>query len=223
MLNIILSVIFSCVFVLFASGQDAKNSCPEANNILISKDRPTVYTTFEREGEDASNSAADSEAPVQTENYILIRVHNNTRWAITIFAEDYIFLYMDKMYSSQSLCTGNQSVLRDGGEIDAEYYVKAKAGSGSKAPEIDQHTHLSGPVWIAPGNSMLFRVSQKYIYEDWDIVVPFRYEWEMAIHRENRSPDDIVRYEEPRHYVYFHFYQLPETVKKSANIKRYPQ
>ena len=207
MSKLISSLIMLFCLCTLALPQTGNQPCLSSNNVLVEQDKPSIYITFESSGKGKPINSGGSG------DYILLRLHNNSRWAITTYAGSSIQLN-DKSFSSMSHCGRTLSVLREGTEIDADYYVRSNAEE-IKAPIILRHDSLAGEVWLASGSSLLFRIPREHLAKYLNVYVPFKYEWEMYIEEKRpkaktQSLYEINRYEELRHLVYFHYYQLPE-------------
>src|SRR5687768_9340737 len=95
-----LSVLVLSVLAATVSAQQGE-SCGTKAGILLAKDKPTIYITFERAGKVnpmPTRLAATDTSPRQSDDQnneniqvVWLRLHNNTRWAIN-FPTDSLYV-----------------------------------------------------------------------------------------------------------------------------------
>lgn len=198
-------------------------SCATRTAILLSKNKPAIYITFERVGKanPAPARLAATEPNDQNAERIPVfwlRLHNNMRWAIKFPTDS---LYVGPKITPMRLCDGRGALgLRTDIEVNARYEVEAVSygsvrtfGGGSKinnpvdtatSPVINRSDVFSTS-WLPPGGSVIFSVPREHLAQRLAIYIPYNYEWE---YRER-----IVRSDEPQHRVYFRASDLPEKVQ----------
>ena len=193
--RVILIVMVMCSFTMPSLAQE-QQSCLVKSDVLINKTKPTVYITFER---------------LENQN-VLLRIHNNTRWAIHFSTES---LYITQT-TPLKLC-GNRGAqgLNDGRRVNLIYQVEAERGFetvhiGNRietrpivvtVPPLSWGD-VSSTSWLPSGRSAIFLVERRYLAKNLKIYVPFVYEWETA---ERDSGDNNLE-----HRVYFRSYDLSE-------------
>jgi len=188
-----------------------QTKCLGVTTAVRSKEVPTVYVTFERAAESDQQKVRIAESPdVQSRStdgkpgkiggvfpYILLRIHNNTNWAVKLPTES---LYLSpKFVSPLKICDGRGVMgLREGIEIEALY--KVELVNGTPAATQTFRTDVSSNAWLPPGQSALFRVPRQSLEKNSAIYLLFNYEWE-------------GNGNEPQHRVYFYWHQLPKDLQ----------
>jgi hypothetical protein len=191
----------------------APKQCPARPDIVVAKDKPTVYLTFERIGEYkslpgrlAAIDPSDREKlKAESSKGIWLRLHNNTRWAISLPTNS---LYVGgKQTTPLRLCDGNGALgLRDEIEVDARYEVDVLPGrEGVNKPRIANRIDVFSNSWLGPNSSVVFVVPRGYLKDPLAIYLPFHYEWEIV--------KGGVGSMEPEHRAYFYSWNLPEDVR----------
>lgn len=223
-----LAVLVLCVLAVLVSAQH-KVPCGTEAGILLSKDKPTIYITFERVSKvkrlPTRLAATDSSLePSVAQNHesiqvVWLRLHNNTRWAIN-FATD--SLYVGPKITPIRLCDGRGALgLRSDIEVNARYEVEAISGYESvrtsdgglimnspveaAEPPVINRSDMFSTSWLPPGGSVIFSVPREHLAERLAIYIPYNYEWEYG--------ERIFRSDEPQHRVYFRASDLPEKVQ----------
>lgn len=190
----------------------------QSKEIVIVKDKPTVYLNFERFGEYQS-PCGEEKSPG-----IWLRLNNNTGWAIYIEgspvkenSEDIIPVKLN----DNSQCRGvkNNTEMRMRYDFEAVRITETKNVNGTtylfspvEVPLPEQSKYCSqkwmgGEVgrdqgfWIAPGNSILFSIPKSLLTNKLRVNVQYNYEWE--------ATDGQIRDFEPHHLVYFYGSNLP--------------
>jgi len=221
------------VFVLLVVGgiisAQQSEPCGTRAGILLSKDKPTIYMTFERAGKvkrmptrlaatDTSSEPSEDQNDESIEA-VWLRLHNNTRWAINFPTNS---LYVGPKITSIRLCDGRGALgLRTDIEVTARYEVEAISGYESvqtsdgklitnssldaTKPPVINRSDMFSTSWLPPGGSVIFSVPREYLTERFAIYIPYNYEWEYG--------QRTFRSDEPQHRVYFRASDLPEKVK----------
>ena len=211
----LLSISWVFCLVTIAIGQDIRKSCPWKNSFDVLLDKPTIYISFEKEGLVSAEASIDDdmEGGLKSNRYVWARLHNNTAQGIYVFAMNALVLYTNSVQNQQSVCSERRVAVKEDDEVEVEYYADPKPGAKSVTPNLSWHSTTAGPIWVIPGKSLLFKIPYKDLGFDWDIKIPYHYEWEDDI-KSNDSRDKRAGDEEPRHFVYFRFYKLPESIKR---------
>lgn len=188
--------IFLTVFLGACSSLYGQASCGvDRSHIVLSKDKPTVYLTFERFDDSGKRANKRTE-------YVLLRLHNNTQWSITLPTNR---LYVGPQTIAIRLCDARNVLgLRDDVEAQIQYQVEADQLAAS-APTIADRTDVSWTSWLASGTSIVFKVPRAYIAQYLKVYVSYHYEWEVG-ERVNESL-------EPQHRAYFRGIDLPKDTK----------
>jgi hypothetical protein len=204
------AMLILCSFALTASPQQHR---PRASNedLRLSKDKPTIYITFERAGERRPLFANESNQGVW------LRLHNNTRWAINFCTPSF---YIGEKVAPLHLSDGKAVLgLRDGIEIDMCHEVEAvKSYESGMTPDgamfkgrpvkvrptpVGYGTgDLFSNSWLPAGNSVVFSVPREHLAKHLAIYISFKYEREYG--------GETFRSDEPQHRVYFFASDLPE-------------
>ncbi|MBK8316564.1 MAG: hypothetical protein IPL01_22135 [Acidobacteria bacterium] len=69
-------------------------------------------------------------------------------------------------------------VAKEDQEVEVIYYGGLRTDAKNNTPYLNWHSTTAGPIWIAPGASMLFKMPYDDLGPDWDIKIPYHYEWE---------------------------------------------
>ena len=136
-------ILFSIVTTL--AGQK-KSAQAIQSELRIKKGMPTVYITFDRAGERKPLKQGESSKGVW------LRLHNNTRWLLTLSMNG-----VPKEYGDASLF---YDVLSEGKVI------------------LEQRCHVCSSNQLGPGASLLFSVPNEYLSKGGAIRVNFSYGWE---------------------------------------------
>jgi|ERR1043166_3793842 hypothetical protein len=139
-------VIFSIVFTTFAA-QHSGLAALQAED-RIKSGLPSVYITLERTGKRKPLEQGESDEGVW------LRLHNNTRWPLTLAMND-----VPKEYGDAALF---YDVLSDGKVV------------------TERTCHACSSNQIRPGGSLLFSVPREDLSERGSIRVSFSYAWERA-------------------------------------------
>ena len=223
-----LAVLVLHVVAVMISAQQSE-SCGAKGSVLLSKDKPTIYITFERASKVKrvpTRLAATDTSPQRSDDQkdesiqvVWLRLHNNTRWAIN-FATD--SLYVGPKITPIRLCDGRGALgLRTDIDVNARYEVEIKSGyeSGRTSdggwimnkpadgpkPAVISRSDMFSTSWLPPGRSVIFSVPREHLAEHLAIYIPYNYEWEYG--------ERIFRSDEPQHRVYFRASDLPQKSK----------
>jgi hypothetical protein len=208
----ILSIIFVALILALQTSTQPVESPMTKKDVLVSKEKPTVYLTFEKAGPRSAVYAAESDQGVW------LRLHNNTKWAINIAT---LSAYVAGEKTKLLRLSDGRSVfgLREGVEISPRHGVEVVDRYESrKLPDGGVHIneninvpnppvgynrggHVSGSAWLPSGHSVIFSLPKEHLAKRLAIFASFRYEWETA-ERDDGS-------NEPEHRVWFRAADLP--------------
>lgn len=115
------------------------------NDVRLDASKPSVYLTFERFGET---------------DFAWLRLHNNTRWAISFRTED---LYVGSNVTPLVLGDGRHvSGLTDNLEVAPEYFIEHEIdGVTSRG----RYWCTDSASWLPSARSVVFRLSAKDLKE----------------------------------------------------------
>lgn len=203
-----------CSLALTVFSQQQQKQSASNGDVRLSKDKPTVYITFERAGERKPLFASESNQGVW------LRLHNNTRWAINFCTPS---LYVGEKVAPLRL-SGRRGALglRDGVEVTMCHEVEAvKSYESGMTPEGEMFKerpvevqqppvgYRTGEVfsnsWLPAGGSVIFSVPREHLAKHLAIYIPYNYEWEYG--------ERTFRSDEPQHRVYFRASDLPENTE----------
>ena len=225
MSKVSLAVLVLYVLAIAVSAQH-KGTCGTEAGILLSKDKPTVYITFERAGQikpaPVRLAATDiiqersNDQDNESIQVVWLRLHNNTRWAINFPTDS---LYIGPKITPIRLCDGRGALgLRTGIEVNARYEVEAVGGFESvrtsnggliinspidtPKPPIVNRSDMLSTSWLPSGRSVIFSVPREHLAKHLAIYILYNYEWEYG--------ERTFRSDEPQHRVYFRASDLSE-------------
>ncbi|RMG01936.1 MAG: hypothetical protein D6735_11040 [Acidobacteria bacterium] len=147
----VLAIIVCFVFSMSTEAQKRETS---TKDMRIIKNRPSVYISFEREGNRKPLHTGDSNKGVW------LRLHNNSKWRIWVCMWD---------------------VPKEYGEKELTYEVERyeKSGNCEETP-LSTDPEGSCPLELMkPGESVLFSVPREHLAEGLAIKVNFLYEWDI--------------------------------------------
>ncbi len=154
----------------------------ESNDVRLDASKPSVYLTFERFGENDIG---------------WLRLHNNTRWAISFRTED---SYVGLNVTPLTLSDGRQvSGLADSLEITPEYFIENVTDGVTSS---GRYWCTASTSWLLSARSVVFSFPRKDLKEWDEIYIKFVYEWEKGLN--------------PEHRVKFCDRNLPRTIESSA-------
>jgi hypothetical protein len=211
----ILSTIFVALILALQTSTQPVVSPMTKKDVLVSKEKPTVYLTFEKAGPRSAVYAAESDQGVW------LRLHNNTKWAINI-ATLSTYAVGEKTKLLHLIDGRSVFGLREGVEISpchgvevVDRYESRKMPDGSvhinenvNVPDppvgYNRGGHVSGSAWLSSGHSVIFSVPKEHLAKRLAIFASFRYEWETA--------ERDYGAKEPEHRVYFRAADLPKNI-----------
>jgi hypothetical protein len=197
--------IFTIVFVLILSTLPvlAQPSLPCKNNsdVLLVKDKPSAYITFERVSQRKPKNKSESG------EVIWLKLHNNSAWAIYLNTYS---LHTDSEYTEIQTCRGKIESLRQGVDVEP-LYIAEHTRTGEKIFALEGFT-LTGSTWLASGQTLLFAVPREHLVNEVTVYISFSYEWEWKWKGE--KPDAEIDYKNIGHQVYFYAYEIPKGVEK---------
>jgi len=154
----------------------------EFNEVRLDASKPSVYLTFERFGEN---------------DFGWLRLHNNTRWAISFRTQD---LYVGLNVTPLMLSDGRQvSGLADGLEIAPEYFIERVTDG---VTSYGRYWCTASTSWLPSARSVVFSFPRKDLKEWDEVYIKFVYEWENGLN--------------PEHRVKFYERNLQRTIDSSA-------
>lgn len=210
--KIFTAILVVCSFALTVIPQQQKPRA-DKGDVLLSKDKPTVYITFERAGERKPLYASESNQGVW------LRLHNNTRWAVNFCTVGMSIgpkiapLYLSDGRSVAGLRDGVEVIMCHGVEVVDRYESKATPEGGiviDESVEVPNppvgynRGHVFSSAWLPPGGSVIFSVPREHLAKRLAIYITFNYEWEYGAR--------TFRSDEPEHRVYFRASDLPKSV-----------
>ena len=206
MMKWFLVLIFFVVGTAVGSAQTTLQ-CGEPNDIRITKDKPTVYITFERFGkalnpDDQKMIQANQRKKVPEKGSdVWLRIHNNTCWPIN-FAQYGIYLPKPRTGETfKDVLLKRAGILEDEVET-ALYYSIMKGNAQIGYTGIDVVDEVTLPADM----TVLFSVNRKHLAPKQSVRVSFHYSWEYK--HGNQARGYITN--EPEHYLEFSDYDLKE-------------
>jgi hypothetical protein len=225
MTSLILQIV--CVLLVVSVRVESQNKvapkpCSAGLDVPLSSGDPTVYLTYDHDGDQKTPDARLLQAGTPEESsksnniqarrgakFLWLRIHNNTPWTIGFPTES---LYIGAAITAWHLCGGVGVLgLRDGLEVNACYLVDTTERNGEMPPRVPGRIDVVATSWLPPGRSVIFQVPQEYVSEKFSVYLPFNYEWET----ENRH----VRGGEPEHRAYFYARMLPASSRPGQKDK----
>ncbi len=190
--------IFFAIIIIAGLFQNSQNAKRNEENAYVDSHRPLVYLTFEKY--DKGDSGKENESA----NVILLKLHNNSKWAINIRTTS---LYIGADVSALKLNNGKTVfALKDGLEIAPQYYIEGY-------PSLENYTNAQGEVtakliepqrspfyfwgdvsstaWIPSNSAVSFNIPRQYLTNYHRLYIIYNFEWE--------KPDS-----ELEHRVYFY-------------------
>jgi hypothetical protein len=181
-----------------ATFSQEKTCCLSKAEVVLAKNKPTVYISFER----------------MDKQDVVLRIHNNSRWAIEFRALN----FNEQTKNSVRFCDGRERIsFPNGIEVNALYQVEVipppmvrytlepERSENVKAPILYSPDHGVFSTPLLSGQSVSFKVRSEHLVKPYKIYISYRYEWEMA------EGDDGNQ--EPEHHVYYSWYDLSERKK----------
>lgn len=114
---------------------------------------------------------------------IFLKLVNNSRWKIQV-------------------CGGLIALIY--GDEELTYEIERVSGTGP-VPATPQWNNCQGRM-VKSGQSILFSIPRDKVDEGLAVRVPYSYQWE-------RDGDGTANIDEPRHYLYFHYSELPRGIE----------
>jgi len=140
------------------------------NPVLLDSTHPSVYLQYDHEAE------RKPQHPGQGTEGLWLRIHNNTRGAISIRTEG---LYLDPKVAPLTLLSGDHVLgIRDGVEIAPLYAVEQERGAGFDRLPLTWWGDVYSVSWIPSGGTALMSLPKDDLVKGRRIVLPFSYEWE---------------------------------------------
>jgi hypothetical protein len=151
----------ACNLIMVASAQ-RRRTHTVVRDVRIRKTHPTVYITFEGFGKVGNsweaNTLKTKEAGKsrEEEQYVWLRLHNNTRWVIHFPTID-LFMTL-----------GGVTVKHP------RYQVEEQNGTRAPVNQADKGYSTS----LRPGYSAFFPISKEHLSDGRKIYINFGYQWE---------------------------------------------
>ena len=214
--RLLISAGLICCFVFSAFAQNRKSITDTRKNTHIDEKKPTVYLDFirlEKRTETVKYAQTSESVPTyKTEEYeaVLLRVTNNSRWAIQFqmgFDEPFPKLELKPLQDNGLVFTPSANT-----EVELVYDVEPislQVPIDAKLRWKVPYRRIYGTItdfWLLSGQSVIFTVRREELRRNLQIFLPFRYQWEVS--EKNRG------YEEPKHHVNFDWNQF----EKAAGI-----
>jgi hypothetical protein len=157
--------------ILLLCGLTPAVAARHIDDARLDESKPTVYLTLERLGDDGN---------------VWLRLHNNTRWAISFRTRDAYGGVSD--VTPLSLGDGRQlKGLVNGLVVLPEYFIE----HAPEAPGIGgRYWCYSSASWLPSGRAVLFSFPRKELREWERLYLTYTYEWE---HDEN-EPEHKVKF-----------------------------
>ena len=208
--RLLISVGLICCVVLSAFAQNRSVIVDTRKNTHLDEKKPAVYTEFvklEKRTETINYAATSESAPnLKTEQFeaVLLRVTNNSRWAIQFqigFEEPFPKLDLKPLQDKRIVFTPSANT-----EVELVYGVEpinAQAPVPNNLRFKVPYTKIYSSItdfWILSGQSVIYTVKREELRRNLQIFLPFRYEWETS--EKNRG------YEEPKHRVEYDWSQF---------------
>ncbi|CAN5126084.1 hypothetical protein BH20ACI1_BH20ACI1_31430 [soil metagenome] len=202
-----------CLIILFAwqgCAQVRNDNSLTQKNVRLDEKKPTTYLEFvkiEKRVETISFAPSSEAKPItKTEEYegVLMRVVNNSRWAIQFragFDNPAPKLELKPLQDKRLVFIPLANA-----EVELVYGVEpinSEAPIPNKLTWKVPYTRIYGSVssiFLLSGQSVVFVVKREEISRNLEIFVPFKYEWETS--------EKNAGYEEPEHRVYFTWAQF---------------
>lgn len=173
-----------------------KMSYRTQTQVRLTKDKPTVYITFERAGKREPLEVEESSEG------IWLRLHNNTHWTIFFpaFGVPKALGEVGMFYEIEA--TKSLEVYRDAPEIRESH---KQENCTPELPVGYRLGHVYSMVRLPPGNSIVFSVPREHLAKGLALRISFNYEWQ--------NEDDVFAGREPKSHVYFYSSKLPQIVR----------
>jgi hypothetical protein len=117
----------------------------------------------------------------ESKERVWLRLNNNSKWSVATCMWD---------------------ISKEYGDTELTYEVERYEKIGRVVKPVTEDSEGSCPLGVmGPGKSVLFSVPREHLIDGLAIKVQFRYEWET-------DPDGFTSDLEPKHFVYFHSFNL---------------
>lgn len=157
------------LFVLLLGCFITSAAAAQQNPVLIDESRPSVCLQYDHEGERKSNY------PGEGSKRLWLRIHNNTRGAISVPTHS---LYLGTKVVPLRLMSGKGVLaIREGIEIAALYAVEQESETGFSRLPVNWGD-VSAVAWIASGGTVLMSVPKAELVKGRRVALSFSYEWE---------------------------------------------
>jgi hypothetical protein len=140
------------------------------NVVLLDAAHPSVYLQYDHEAE------RKPEHPGEGSEGLWLRIHNNTRGAISIRTQS---LYIGSKVAPLALTSGKHVLgIRDGVEIAPLFSVEEDHETGFDRLPLTFIGDVSAVSWVPSGGSVLMSLSKDDLVKGRRVALPFSYEWE---------------------------------------------
>jgi hypothetical protein len=173
-------------------------------NVRLDTQKPTAYLEFvkldkrvDSEPYVPGRSSEDLEPAPEEFEAVLLRIHNNSRWAMK-------FQMKSNSPDVETISLpdkGQVQVPSANAELELVYgveLVNPEAPSQISLKRAIPYVRLYrsvGDVWLPSGQSVVFIVRREELKRNLQVFLPFKFEWEIS--GQNKG------YAEPQHRVYF--------------------
>jgi hypothetical protein len=159
-------LLFGCFCIPAAVAQQAN----AGNSMLLDTNHPSVYLQYDREAE------RQPVHPGEGRTGIWLRIHNNTRGAISIPTEG---LYIGPKVASLTLISGKGVLgIRDGVEIAPLFSLEEDHETGYDKLPLAWHGDVYSTSWVPSGGTVLMSLPKDDLVNGRRVALPFSYEWE---------------------------------------------
>lgn len=140
------------------------------NPVLLDPSHPSVYLQYDHEGE------RKPDYPGEGSERLWLRIHNNTRGAISIPTHSF---YLGPKVAPLTLLSGKSVLaIRDGIEIAPFYSVEQRGETGFDRLPLTSNGDVSAVSWITSGGTVLMSLPKADLVKGRRVALPFSYEWE---------------------------------------------
>ena len=160
-----LTLLLGCLCISAVAQQDSGK-----NPVLLDTTHPSVYLQYDHEAE------RKPEHPGEGSEGLWLRIHNNTRGAISIRTQS---LYIGSKVAPLALMSGKHVLgIRDGIEIAPLFFVEEDHETGFDRLPLTFIGDVSAVSWIPSGGTVLMSLPKDDLNKGRRVTLPFSYEWE---------------------------------------------
>jgi len=160
-----LMLLLGCLCIPAVAQQDSGK-----NPVLLDAAHPSVYLQYDHEAE------RKPEHPGEGSEGLWLRIHNNTRGAISVRTQS---LYIGSKVAPLALISGKHVLgIRDGIEIAPLFSVEEDHETGFDRLPLTFVGDVSAISWIPSGGTVLMSLPKDDLVKGRRVALPFSYEWE---------------------------------------------